>query len=439
MTRFADLGLSPQLIKALENKGYTDPTTVQAQAIPAALVGSDLLVSSQTGSGKTAAFILPSLERLAKPAAAPGRGPRILVLAPTRELAQQVLKAAEDYGRDLRHLRCVAVVGGMPYGLQLKALSRPVDLVVATPGRLIDHLERGRIDLSRVETLILDEADRMLDMGFIDDINAIVARTPVTRQTLLFSATLDGVVGRLAQRVTRDARRIEITTTPAAKARIAQSLLFADDLGHKTRLLDHLLRDAALDQALVFTSTKRAAEEISAVLREQGFAAAALHGDMTQFNRTRTLRQLRDGRTRVVVATDVAARGIDVPNISHVINFDLPKQAEDYVHRIGRTGRAGREGIAVTLAGHGERHLIRAIERYTSQSIGVGVIAGLEPSARPRRDPTVTRHSPGPKRGDPRSASGTRSGAGRGNTGKSSWGGKYDAGSGRRSGPKGWR
>jgi superfamily II DNA/RNA helicase len=414
--KFADLGLSPHLVKALEDKGYTEPTPVQAQAIPAALAGGDLLVSSQTGSGKTAAFILPSLERMAKPAAAPGSGPRILVLAPTRELAMQVLKAAEDYGREMRRLRTVAVVGGMPYGLQLKALSRPVDLVVATPGRLIDHLERGRIDLSRVETLVLDEADRMLDMGFIDDIEAIVARTPAQRQTLLFSATLEGVVGRLAQRVTRAARRIEVTSTPAAKARIAQSLLFADDRGHKTRLLDHLLRDVGLDQALVFTATKRAAEEISAVLCEQGFAAAALHGDMTQVNRTRTLRQMRDGRMRVLVATDVAARGIDVPSISHVINFDLPRQAEDYVHRIGRTGRAGREGIAVTLAGHGERHLIRAIERYTAQAIEVGTIPGLEPAARQRRDTGAPR--PGAR----------------------GWGGKPAAPAARRSAPaKSWR
>jgi superfamily II DNA/RNA helicase len=438
---FAELGLSPNLVKAVEDKGYMEPTQVQAQAIPAALAGGDLLVSSQTGSGKTAAFILPSLERLSQPATQPGSGPRILVLAPTRELAQQVLKAAQDYGREVRRFRTASIVGGMPYGLQLKALSRPVDLVVATPGRLIDHLERGRIDLSRVETLILDEADRMLDMGFVDDINAIVARTPAERQTMLFSATLEGVVGRLAARVTRNARRIEITPPPAARLHITQSLLFADDLSHKTRLLDHLLRDAALDQAVVFTATKRTAEEISTVLREQGFAAAALHGDMTQGNRMRTLRQMRDGRMRILVATDVAARGIDVPTISHVINFDLPRQAEDYVHRIGRTGRAGREGTAVTLAGHSERHLVRAIERYTDQSIAVGVIPGLEPTARPRREPGAAHRPSGPRSGAPRNGAPNRGNGGGWNSSGKPWGSKSGSGQGRRGDGQGkaWR
>ena len=215
---FAQLGLNPLVVKAVEASGYTEPTAVQIQAIPATLEGTDLLVSSQTGSGKTAAFMLPCLHRLDQPSALPGRGPRVLVLTPTRELAQQVTRAAETYGKFLKRLRVVAAVGGAPLHVQAKLLSQPVDIVVATPGRLIDHLERGRIDFSRLETLILDEADRMLDMGFIDDIEAIIARTPATRQTLLFSATLEGVVGRLAQRVTKNARRIEIETAPELKA-----------------------------------------------------------------------------------------------------------------------------------------------------------------------------------------------------------------------------
>ena len=382
---FAKLGLNPNIVKAVEASGYTEPTAVQAQTIPAALEGLDLLVSSQTGSGKTAAFMLPCLHRLAQPAAVQGRGPRVLVLTPTRELAQQVTKAADTYGKFINRLRCVSVVGGAPFGLQLKLLSQPVDVAVATPGRLIDHLERGRIDFSRLETLILDEADRMLDMGFIDDIEAIIARTPANRQTMLFSATLEGVVGRLASRVTRDARRIEIATAPELKAKIAQRIHFADDFSHKSRLLDHLLRDTDLTQAVVFTATKKSADDLSIQLRGQGFSADALHGDMNQRERNRTLDALRRGQLRVLVATDVAARGIDVPGISHVINFDLPRQAEDYVHRIGRTGRAGREGLAISLVAHFERRQVRDIERYTAQAIQVSVIPGLEPKARPPR------------------------------------------------------
>ena len=382
---FAQLGLNPSVVKAVEASGYTEPTAVQIQAIPATLQGADLLVSSQTGSGKTAAFMLPCLHRLDQPSALPGRGPRILVLTPTRELAQQVTRAAETYGKFLKRLRVVAAVGGAPLHVQAKLLSQPVDIVVATPGRLIDHLQRGRVDFSRLETLILDEADRMLDMGFIDDIEAIIARTPATRQTLLFSATLEGVVGRLAQRVTKSARRIEIETAPELKGKIEQRLHFADDFSHKSRLLDHLLRDVELTQAVVFTSTKKSADDLAVQLRGEGFAAEALHGDMSQRDRNRTLQALRQGRTRVLVATDVAARGIDVPGISHVINFDLPRQAEDYVHRIGRTGRAGREGIAISLAAHFEKRQVRDIERYTAQAIRVGVIPGLEPKARPAR------------------------------------------------------
>jgi len=295
-----------------------------------------------------------------------------------------VQKAVHGYGGGQR-LRTACLVGGMPYGLQLKQLSRPVDIAIATPGRLKDHLDRGRLDLSRVEILVLDEADRMLDMGFVEDIDAIVARTPAGRQTLLFSATLDGVVGRLAQRVTRSPERIDIAASAAHTPQIEQRALYADNLPHKNRLLDALLRDTEIGQALVFTATKRSAEELSGALRAQGFTAGALHGDMRQRERNFTLQCLRDGRMRVLVATDVAARGIDVPGISHVINYDAPRQAEDYVHRIGRTGRAGRTGIAVTLLAHGEKHLVRSIERYTGSALRIAVIPGLEPTARPER------------------------------------------------------
>ncbi|MEO1766167.1 DEAD/DEAH box helicase [Thiobacter aerophilum] len=404
---FAQLGLDQALLNALTAAGYQTPTAVQAQTIPAALEGHDLLVSSHTGSGKTAAFLLPGLQRLLEPSAAAGNGPRMLVLTPTRELALQVEKAARTYGQHMRRLRTACLVGGSPYGLQLKALSQPVDIVIATPGRLMDHMERGRIDFARLQTLVLDEADRMLDMGFIDDIEAIVRATPATRQTLLFSATLDGVVGNLARRLTKNPKRIEIATTDGARANIEQRLMFADNAHHKSRLLDHLLRDAALGQAVVFVATKRGAEELADRLRDQGFASAALHGDMQQRERNRTLDHLRRGTTQILVATDVAARGIDVAGISHVINFEPPRQAEDYVHRIGRTGRAGRSGVAITLAAPEERRMIREIERFTGARLAVSAIPGLEPKPH-------TERSGGPRpgaRGTPRSRNGGREAA----------------------------
>ncbi|MEW5966204.1 MAG: DEAD/DEAH box helicase [Pseudomonadota bacterium] len=380
---FSELGLDPLILKSILAAGYENATPVQVQAIPAALSGRDLLVSSHTGSGKTAAFLLPSIQRLQAEPTVKSMGPRVLVLTPTRELALQVEKAAMKYGNDLRRFRTACLVGGAPYGLQLKRLSQPVDVVVATPGRLIDHLERGKIDFSRLEVLVLDEADRMLDMGFVDDIKAIAARCPAERQTLLFSATLDGVVGNLARELTRDAQRIEIEAVPHKESKIEQRLLFADNMDHKNRLLDALLRDVDLTQAIVFAATKKSAEEISDLLSDSGFASDSLHGDMQQGQRNRALQRLREGRTKVLVATDVAARGIDVATISHVINFDLPRQAEDYVHRIGRTGRAGRTGIAVSFAGMREVGLVKNIERYTGNRIEVHTLPGLEPTQKP--------------------------------------------------------
>jgi len=380
---FSELGLDPLVLQSVLEAGYENATPVQMQAIPAALTGRDLLVSSHTGSGKTAAFLLPSIQRLLAEPAVKSIGPRVLVLTPTRELALQVEKSAMKYGKALRRFRTACLVGGAPYGLQLKRLSTPVDVVVATPGRLIDHLERGKIDFSRLEVLVLDEADRMLDMGFVDDIHAIAARCPESRQTLLFSATLDGVVGNLARELTKDAQRIEIEAAPKQEAKIEQRLLYADNMDHKMRLLDSLLRDIDLTQAIVFAATKKSAEEISDMLADSGFAADSLHGDMQQGQRNRALQRLRDNRTKVLVATDVAARGIDVAGISHVINFDLPRQAEDYVHRIGRTGRAGRTGIAVSLVGMREGGLVKAIERYTGNRIDVHTLPGLEPTQKP--------------------------------------------------------
>ncbi|MFN3987963.1 MAG: DEAD/DEAH box helicase [Rhodocyclaceae bacterium] len=429
---FNELGLDESLVKAVETTGYTIPTPVQASAIPAALAGADLLVSSQTGSGKTAAFTLPCLHRLAQNKPAPSCGPRVLILTPTRELAQQVETAARGYGRGLRWLNTACLVGGAPFFAQAKQLMRPVDLVVATPGRLIDHLQRRKLKLSDIEVLVLDEADRMLDMGFAEDIETIVAATPAQRQTLLFSATLDGVVGKLAAALTRNPQRIEIARSESRSGNIEQRLMLADDLGHKNRLLESLLSSEGLQQAVVFTATKRSAEEVSISLQEKGFAAAALHGDMHQTARNKTLDRLRKGRIGVLVATDVAARGIDVAGISHVINFDPPRQAEDYVHRIGRTGRAGRDGVAITLSGPREIGIIRAIERFTGKTLPEHVIEGLEPRLRPGAPRRNSRPSGGAPRGDaPRRSAAPRSGFGGGARPEASpgWGGRArDAG-----------
>jgi superfamily II DNA/RNA helicase len=378
---FASLGLNEALLKAVESAGYTEPTSVQAATIPLAISGVDLMVSAATGSGKTAAFVLPALQRLAtsEKRAVPGGGPRILVLTPTRELSLQVTKACETYGRTLKWLRTTTVVGGVPYGAQLRAIRGTLDVLIATPGRLLDLLTGGRLDLSRVEVLVLDEADRMLDMGFIEDIQAIATATPASRQTLLFSATLDGTVANLAGRLLKSPQRVELASHRDRHEGITQRLHWADNRAHKERLLDHLLRDPAIDQAIVFTSTQRDAERIAATLEADGHAVAALHGGMPQTQRNRTLAGLRNRRLRVLVATDVASRGIDVPTISHVINYGLPITSEDYVHRIGRTGRAGRTGLAVTLAEHADAHKIRGIERFTTQRIPVATIEGLEP------------------------------------------------------------
>jgi superfamily II DNA/RNA helicase len=378
---FSTLGLDSSLLSNLARLGYAEPTPVQREAIPAALAGGDLLVSSKTGSGKTAAFVLAGIERLRTAATRPGKGPRMLVLAPTRELAMQVQKATHGYASGQR-LVTACLVGGVPFGRQLSQVRKPVDIVIATPGRLKDHLDRGSLELARVELLVLDEADRMLDMGFQEEIDSIVARVPQERQTLLFSATLAGVVGRLASRVTRSPRRIEIGRREEPKPDITQHALIADNESHKGRMLDSLLRETEVEQALVFTAMKRTAAELTLSLVGKGFSAGALHGDMRQQERTRTLNQLRDGRMRVLVATDVAARGIDVPGINLVVNYDAPRMAEDYVHRIGRTGRAGRAGIAVTFLGHADRNLVRQIERFTGNRVSLMEIPGLEPRRR---------------------------------------------------------
>ncbi|MDD3884729.1 MAG: DEAD/DEAH box helicase [Gallionella sp.] len=387
---FESLNLNPAILKAIADSGYTQPTPVQAQAIPEVMAGHDLMASAQTGTGKTAAFILPALNRLATPSQVRSKGPRVLVLTPTRELAQQVCDAASKYGKHM-HVKVISILGGMPYPVQNRLLSGFVDILVATPGRLIDHLERGRIDFSRLEMLVLDEADRMLDMGFSEDVERIADATPKTRQTLLFSATLEGVVGNMAARMLKDPKRISVSAAKAKHENIEQRMMFADDVAHKNKMLSHILTDIDVNQAVVFTATKRDADSLADSLAAQGHAVAALHGDMNQRERNRTLQNLRHGNLRILVATDVAARGIDVPGISHVINFDLPKFAEDYVHRIGRTGRGGASGIAISFASNRDALLLKRIERYTEQRIEMHTIEGLEPKFKLRTGPSSDR------------------------------------------------
>ena len=429
---FATLNLNPAIVQAVSAAGYTEPTAVQAQTIPEAVAGNDLMVSAPTGTGKTAAFVLPALQRLQAAPAKQGRGPRVLVLTPTRELALQVTEAVFKYSKGSRHIRTGTVLGGMPYPKQRKLLDSPLDVLVATPGRLIDFMDQGKVDFSRLEMLVLDEADRMLDMGFIKPVETIAAATPATRQTLLFSATLDGGIANLGKRLLRNPKLIEVAAPKARHENIEQRLHYVDDGSHKSKLLDHFLRDVALDQAIVFTATKRGADRLACKLYEDGHAAAALHGDINQSQRNRTLAKLRSGNVRVLVATDVAARGIDVKSISHVINYDLPKQAEDYVHRIGRTGRAGLNGIAISFAAPDDSWQVRQIERYTGHSIVAHVVEGLEPKTpqRSSHGKPPSRNGKGFKGGKPGFGSGNKGNfAGRGNAaGRSASGGPGSSG-----------
>jgi len=375
---FELLNLDNAILRAIEESGYTTPTAIQAQAIPVITEGHDLMASAQTGTGKTAAFMLPALNLLATPHALKSRGPRILVLVPTRELAAQVNEATRKYGKFIR-ARTVSIVGGMPYPLQNKLLSQPLDILVATPGRLLDHIERGRIDLTRLQMLILDEADRMLDMGFLPDVERICSQLTAERQTLLFSATLDGDIARIAKQILKNPKTIQVAGQKEKHANIEQRLHYVDDMTHKKKLLEHLLIAPDMNQAIIFTSTKRHADLLAEDLYAAGHKTAALHGDMTQGARNRTLTKLRQGDVKVLVATDVAARGIDVQGISHVINYDLPKFAEDYVHRIGRTGRAGKTGIAISFASNMDRHILRKIEQFTGNGMSPTVVEGFEP------------------------------------------------------------
>jgi ATP-dependent RNA helicase RhlE len=391
-TSFANLGLSAELLRAVAEQGYTEPTPIQAQAIPVVLSGRDLLGAAQTGTGKTAGFALPILQRLsgqsnisASPARhPPGAGtgpaprhPRALILTPTRELAAQVREDVCTYGKHLR-LRSMAIFGGVGINPQIAELRRGVDIVVATPGRLLDHVQQRTIDLRQVEVLVLDEADRMLDMGFIPAIRRILALLPAKRQNLLFSATFPDEIRKLAASFMRDSATVEVARRNVPIELISQ-VAHPVDQDRKRELLAHLVRANDWEQVLVFTRTKHGANRLAGHLERDGIEADAIHGNKSQPARTRTLKRFKDNELRVLVATDIASRGLDIEELPHVVNYDLPHVPEDYVHRIGRTGRAGASGQAVSLVCGEDRALLAAIERLTGKTIAQQVIAGFEP------------------------------------------------------------
>lgn len=414
---FIDLELSTELLDALTASGYDVPTPIQAQAIPAALAGRDLMLSAQTGSGKTAAFVLPVLDKIIRDKAN-NKTVHTVILTPTRELANQVSDSVRQYSSKTRNIFSVPLVGGAPYGGQIRALNKGVQIIIATPGRFIDHMKSERIDLSQLDILVLDEADRMLDMGFADDIEMIMKAAPKNRQTIMCSATWDGPVGKIAESFTNNPERIAIKVE---SAHIDESVYYCDDFNHKNRLLDKLLTEKDVNQAIVFAATKRSCETLTKSLVEQGHKAKFLHGDLPQAKRTRIINDVKAGKIDILVATDVAARGIDVSGITHVFNYDLPRQVEDYVHRIGRSGRAGRTGIAINLCSIDDRPQMDAINRYLKRTIMVEEVEGMEPKKN-TKDLKV-----GPGTGPKRGRGGNRGRGGQGN-------GRSGSGSGRPAG-----
>ncbi|MFZ4574567.1 MAG: DEAD/DEAH box helicase, partial [Phycisphaerales bacterium] len=404
---FKALGLKDQITRALTEEGYETPTPIQAKAIPPILEGRDILATAQTGTGKTAAFALPVIHRLTdKPIDTQRRGPvtaRVLVLSPTRELAAQIGESFKTYGRN-SHLRGAVIYGGVSQHHQVKNLRAGVDVIVAAPGRLVDLFDQGLVDLSKIEIFILDEADRMLDMGFIKPIQYIASKLPKTRQTLLFSATMPKEIVHLAESLLRDPVRVAAAPAGTPAARIEESL-YMISFRDKQALLHHLLEEEGVERAVVFTKTKHGADKVGKKLEDAGVQNVVIHGNKAQNYRTRALEAFKSGRARVLVATDVAARGLDVDGITHVFNYDLPMEPEAYVHRIGRTARAGASGIAISFCDPSERDLLRQVERLVGRRIPAALeypdIARQEPADNPRRDardhggrPAHAPHSP---------------------------------------------
>ncbi|MEM1281147.1 MAG: DEAD/DEAH box helicase, partial [Cyanobacteria bacterium P01_H01_bin.152] len=378
---FESLGLCSKLLRAIADEGYESPTPIQEEAIPAVLVGHDLLASAQTGTGKTASFTLPILQRLSELSNTRNRRIRALVLTPTRELAAQVEASIKTYGKYMP-LRIASIYGGTRMGPQIARLRKGVDVLVATPGRLLDHLGQGTADLSSVETLVLDEADRMLDMGFIHDIRKIIEHMASERQTLLFSATFSRQIRKLADDLLDSPRVIEVARTNTVAENVTQ-VVHPVDRHRKRELLSHMIGSKNWRRVLVFTRTKHGANRLAEQLQSDGLTSDTIHGNKSQGARARALDSFKRGKVRVLVATDVAARGLDIDELPHVVNFDLPNVAEDYVHRIGRTGRAGNEGDAVSLVCVDEHYLLRNIERLLKRNIPSTVVPGYEP------DPTI--------------------------------------------------
>jgi ATP-dependent RNA helicase RhlE len=385
---FDTLGLSADLVRTVREEGYLEPTPVQAEAIPLVLAGRDVLAAAQTGTGKTAAFVLPILDRLrghANTSFSPARHPvRVLILVPTRELAMQVDESVRTYGRTVP-LRPAVVYGGVPIEPQIKALRSGVEILVATPGRLLDHVGQRTVNLGQVEVLVLDEADRMLDMGFLPDIRRILELLPARRQNLLFSATFSEEIRRLSRTILRDPATVEVAPRNATAENVRQ-LVYPVDRDRKEALLAHLIRTQDLRQVLVFTRTKLAASRLASILDRQGLDAVAIHSDRTQPERTRALEGFKTGEIRVLVATDVAARGLDIEELPHVVNFELPWNPQDYIHRIGRTGRAGLSGDAISLVCIDEADLLRGVQRLLRMAIPWKVEDGFVPdrNAQPR-------------------------------------------------------
>ena len=388
---FENLGLCAELLRAIADTGYTEPTPVQAKAIPAVLAGGDLLAGAQTGTGKTAAFMLPILERLRphlNTSKSPARHPlRVLILTPTRELAAQVEEAGRVYAKHLP-LRSSVIFGGVNINPQYKALRDGIDLLVATPGRLLDHVGQKTIHLDQVEVLVLDEADRMLDMGFIHDIKRILALLPPKRQNLLFSATFSDEIKALADKLLKAPSMIEVERRNTAAELVDQTILPVDR-GRKRELLSKLVRDGKWKQVLVFTRTKHGANKLSEQLEKDGINSVAIHGNKSQGARTKALADFKAGQVRVLVATDIAARGLDIDHLPHVVNYELPMVAEDYVHRIGRTGRAGSTGEALSLVCVDEIKLLGGIEKLLKRQIPKRVIPGFEPDPHAKPEPIV--------------------------------------------------
>jgi ATP-dependent RNA helicase RhlE len=390
---FESLGLAPALLRALADQGYANPTPIQAAAIPVVLEGVDLLAAAQTGTGKTAAFALPLLQHLSTRPPSVGRRPSALILTPTRELAAQVNDSLRDYGKHLR-INTATIFGGVSMGPQIQSLRRGVDIVIATPGRLIDHMQQRTIDLSGVEVLVLDEADRMLDMGFLPALKRILTAVPRKRQTLLFSATFAPPIKALAMQFMHQPREVSVSP-PNTVASTVTHRVHPVDASRKRDLLLHVLSQDSRRQTLVFSRTKHGADKLVRFLETSGMRSAAIHGNKSQNARTRALSDFKTGRVTVLVATDIAARGIDIDQLPMVINFDLPMVAEDYVHRIGRTGRAGIEGVAVSLVSHEEAGLLRDIRTLLKDDIEVSDIAGYAPSQPLRLDANAPRPAQG--------------------------------------------